>query len=761
MIQFLKYGALALLSASLILTAVVVGGVVPADKLAQLASYVPLLSEENDRAEPQEGITAEQGRNTPNQDNNETEKSETEKIAAADPSQKTDDAGEAGAETGLASESVSDETAAAASPPSFDLLRVEPDGSLVVSGQSRRGFTVELLDGMGRSLGKDIAGGAGDFVIIPDERLAVGDHTLKLAITGPDGRQTLSLDTGVIHIPEPGKKGVLALVTRPDEPSRIVVKPPALTPADAGPEENVETAALDPASIQPTAVPEAVSDETANRDTEPAAAGENEAVVENAAIDGTAKTAASGQIDSRVSQERPAGDTKADDVAKPVDGNGEIAPSNPPETGKDLSAPDTGSDPVAVSVAPIQVASLPDQKAAADNRQEPTGDSAVAAPDGDQQPTASVVGSDTGRQSKQAAASKEQTPDPPQENLPLKVLVEAVEIEGDQLFIAGAVDAGRRVRLYLDGELVGSALGTPDGRFLLARPFDLKPGEHTIRADVIDESTARVTARAEVGLVHEPAPVELALANEPGNDAGGAEAGQRQAESASNASPVQPDGDLDRSENAVAQPIVPDPGVPASQAVVVDDTAAADVNEQSAVRGNETAAISDPVVANEESAEPRSQDTTSQGDTPRSDGKSARKAERTGSGSNVETATTGTAPTDEPALDNANGSLASRSADAGASAEQPTGKADRPSAEQKRREPFQARSAPENIIRTGTAVIIKPGDNLWRISRKTYGRGIRYTTIFRANREQIRNPNLIYAGQVFKVPSAGLDTAVE
>ena len=57
-----------------------------------------------------------------------------------------------------------------------------------------------------------------------------------------------------------------------------------------------------------------------------------------------------------------------------------------------------------------------------------------------------------------------------------------------------------------------------------------------------------------------------------------------------------------------------------------------------------------------------------------------------------------------------------------------------------------------SVIRTGSAIIIKPGDNLWRISRKTYGRGIRYTTIYNANRDQIRDPNRIYIGQIFKIP---------
>jgi nucleoid-associated protein YgaU len=44
------------------------------------------------------------------------------------------------------------------------------------------------------------------------------------------------------------------------------------------------------------------------------------------------------------------------------------------------------------------------------------------------------------------------------------------------------------------------------------------------------------------------------------------------------------------------------------------------------------------------------------------------------------------------------------------------------------------------------------GDNLWNIARAHYGEGFRYTTIFEANKEQIRDPNLIYPGQTFTLP---------
>lgn len=50
-----------------------------------------------------------------------------------------------------------------------------------------------------------------------------------------------------------------------------------------------------------------------------------------------------------------------------------------------------------------------------------------------------------------------------------------------------------------------------------------------------------------------------------------------------------------------------------------------------------------------------------------------------------------------------------------------------------------------------TATVIR-GDSLWRISRKTYGSGNRYTVIHSANKEQIRDPDLIYPGQIFVLP---------
>jgi nucleoid-associated protein YgaU len=49
-------------------------------------------------------------------------------------------------------------------------------------------------------------------------------------------------------------------------------------------------------------------------------------------------------------------------------------------------------------------------------------------------------------------------------------------------------------------------------------------------------------------------------------------------------------------------------------------------------------------------------------------------------------------------------------------------------------------------------IVVQPGNSLWRIARRVYGDGVRFTTIYDANRDQIGDPDLIFPGQVFAVP---------
>ncbi len=63
------------------------------------------------------------------------------------------------------------------------------------------------------------------------------------------------------------------------------------------------------------------------------------------------------------------------------------------------------------------------------------------------------------------------------------------------------------------------------------------------------------------------------------------------------------------------------------------------------------------------------------------------------------------------------------------------------------------KSSPSVVVvpKITTATVVR-GDSLWRISRRTYGGGLRYAVIYEANRKQIRDPDLIYPGQIFVLP---------
>jgi nucleoid-associated protein YgaU len=50
-------------------------------------------------------------------------------------------------------------------------------------------------------------------------------------------------------------------------------------------------------------------------------------------------------------------------------------------------------------------------------------------------------------------------------------------------------------------------------------------------------------------------------------------------------------------------------------------------------------------------------------------------------------------------------------------------------------------------------VTVERGNSLWRIAHRTYGSGFDYLVIYQANKDQIRDPNRIYPGQVFSIPS--------
>lgn len=72
--------------------------------------------------------------------------------------------------------------------------------------------------------------------------------------------------------------------------------------------------------------------------------------------------------------------------------------------------------------------------------------------------------------------------------------------------------------------------------------------------------------------------------------------------------------------------------------------------------------------------------------------------------------------------------------------------------------PFQ-REFPEaqtpDSFSQGAKIIVQPGNTLWLMATEAYGDGDAFTQIFSANKDAIRDPNLIYPGQIFAIPRLG------
>lgn len=232
------------------------------------------------------------------------------------------------------------------------------------------------------------------------------------------------------------------------------------------------------------------------------------------------------------------------------------------------------------------------------------------------------------------------------------VLIQAAEVEGKKIFIAGMGLSGSSVHIYIDGKFLGKTQVGAEGSYVFEGIGGLDAGRHAVRADMVGENSTEVMARAVVSLLHEPvivAPVKVA-----------------------------------KVEPKTATP-----------EVVVEKTA------ETASKTVESA--------------------------PKSEMKSAMKKEV-------------------------------------AMAAEPEGTKMDSAVEQPKKEPMKVASAEDKTeiasdavsnvaeITTGSSVIIRKGDSLWRVSQRRYGQGVRYTTIFEANRDQIRDPNLIYPGQVFEIP---------
>ena len=104
--------------------------------------------------------------------------------------------------------------------PVFDLLRVEKDGSVLISGSTTPNTAVEIVQD-DTVLGKTKSADNGDFVVVFDNPLKPGNYELYIRSTHKDGTKTRSLEAAIVAIPQEGGE-LLAMVSKPSGPSKLI-----------------------------------------------------------------------------------------------------------------------------------------------------------------------------------------------------------------------------------------------------------------------------------------------------------------------------------------------------------------------------------------------------------------------------------------------------------------------------------------------------------------------------------------------------------
>ncbi|CAN7563117.1 LysM peptidoglycan-binding domain-containing protein [Pararhizobium sp. LjRoot238] len=379
-----------------------------------------------------------------------------------------------------------------------------------------------------------------------------------------------------------------------------------------------------------------------------------------------------------------------------------------------------------------------------------TGEVAKAEP----APGASATVADTAVSAQTSAISEESA-----------VAVSAVEIEGKKIFVAGNAKAGALVRIYADDKLVGEMKADEQGRFVVEGAIDLPVGGHTIRADVMGADGSTVDMRAAVPF-DRPAGDQVAAVAQPDAQGtvapleGGSFDGLRMeaTKALGLLKGLFKDGKVPTAEELAAARSATEIALKSLADFKVADNLDANVKEMAAKTAKAATDALDmlkalpPDAASVSASLGKIEAAVGSALMPRTDG--------TG-GNAVATDTPATPAQNEvvkPAVETAE--KPTPSAESGAAAT--TGgdnaaPAEKPATGQAAVEPETVQQAP--LQQSKTSVIIRRGDTLWQISRRVYGAGVRYTTIYLANEDQISNPDRILPGQIFGVPDEAMPEA--
>ncbi len=116
--------------------------------------------------------------------------------------------------------------------PSFDVVRLDPHGSMVMAGRAEPGAQVAILDG-DKVIGQVTADSRGEWVFAPDTNLAPGRHDLQLRSTAPDGRVAAADAPVTMVVPEQPGGTPLAIKRLPDGSTIVLLGPKAAAGAGA------------------------------------------------------------------------------------------------------------------------------------------------------------------------------------------------------------------------------------------------------------------------------------------------------------------------------------------------------------------------------------------------------------------------------------------------------------------------------------------------------------------------------------------------
>ena len=147
-----------------------------------------------------------------------------------------------GAEPGKAAE--------AAIAPSFDIVRVEPNGDTVVAGRGRPNTVIEMLVD-GRPVAKALTDPNGQFAIVPPA-LPKGSSEIMLRSRTADGQEVRSPQSVAVSVAPEGKSRPLVALSTPDAPTVVLSQPGTPETPQAGRADKPEAGA---GRIRPDAPP--------------------------------------------------------------------------------------------------------------------------------------------------------------------------------------------------------------------------------------------------------------------------------------------------------------------------------------------------------------------------------------------------------------------------------------------------------------------------------------------------------------------------